>query len=73
MDAIDNLIAYPGKVKQIQTALKKVPDLERLLRKIHAQGVKMPREHPDSRAVMFEVEVYSKKKIVDLVNSLDGR
>ncbi|KAL5256929.1 hypothetical protein ACHWQZ_G012010 [Mnemiopsis leidyi] len=72
LDAIDNLLANPGKVKQVRTALKKVPDLERLLRKIHAQGVKMPREHPDSRAVMFEVEVYSKKKIVDLVNSLDG-
>ena len=72
LDAIDNLLEYPGKVKQVQGFLKKVPDLERLLRKVHAQGVKMPVDHPENRAVLYDIEIYSKKKIVDLVSSLDG-
>ena len=72
MDAIDNLLSHAGKVKEVQGLLRKVPDLERLLRKIHACGIKPPAAHPESRAVLYETEVYGKKKILDLVNALDG-
>ena len=73
LDAIDNLLNCPGKVKEVQTVLRKVPDLERLLRKVHTQGVKIPADHPESRAVLYDMEIYSKKKIVDLVSLLDGK
>ena len=57
----------------LRTQLKKVPDLERLISKIHTAGdMKRSQNHPDSRAVMFEGHVYSKRKIMDLLTCLDG-
>ena len=32
----------------------------------------MPTSHPDSRAVLYEEDNYSKKKVQDLVNCLEG-
>nr|CDJ85851.1 DNA mismatch repair protein MutS domain containing protein [Haemonchus contortus] len=53
--------------------LRSLPDLERLLQKIHTMGLKYRAEsHPDSRAVMFEAKNYSKRKIKDLLNTLAG-
>lgn len=62
-----------GEAGEIRTHLKKVPDLERLLSKIHTAGdMKRNQSHPDSRAVMFDGNVYSKRKIMDLLICLDG-
>ncbi|KAK5970999.1 DNA mismatch repair protein Msh6 [Trichostrongylus colubriformis] len=53
--------------------LRSLPDLERLLQKIHTMGLKYRAEsHPDSRAVMFEAKNYSKRKIKDLLSTLAG-
>ncbi|VDM80803.1 unnamed protein product [Strongylus vulgaris] len=53
--------------------LRKIPDLERLLQKIHTLGLKYRADtHPDSRAVMFEAANYNKRKIKDLLNTLAG-
>ncbi|KAK6729272.1 hypothetical protein RB195_006365 [Necator americanus] len=53
--------------------LRKMPDLERLLQKIHTLGLKYRAEsHPDSRAVMFEAANYNKRKIKDLLTTLAG-
>ena len=53
--------------------MKKFPDLERLLSKVHAAGDKVKSEnHPDSRAVFFEAERYSKRKIWDMLSLLEG-
>ena len=72
MDAVEELAGEPGRIKQVRGVLGKVPDLERLLSKIHTQGVKLPPEHPETRAVLFEVEHFSRRKIQDFVNTLDG-
>ncbi|VDN19755.1 unnamed protein product [Gongylonema pulchrum] len=65
-----------GSKKFIQRAtecLRKVPDLERLVQKIHTFGLKYrAEEHPDSRAQMFETMRYNKRKIRDLVQALEG-
>ena len=62
-----------GEAGDIRAQLKKVPDLERLLSKIHTAGdMKRNQTHPDSRAVMFDMNVYSKRKIMDLLICLDG-
>ena len=57
----------------MRALLKKFPDLERLLSKVHAAGDKVKSEkHPDSRAVFFEAERYSKRKIWDMLSLLEG-
>ena len=57
----------------MRALLKKFPDLERLLSKVHAAGDKVKSEkHPDSRAVFFEAERYSKRKIWDMLTLLEG-
>ncbi|KIH66746.1 MutS domain I protein [Ancylostoma duodenale] len=60
-------------VEKLTELLRKIPDLERLLQKIHTLGLKYRAEsHPDSRAVMFEAANYNKRKIKDLLNTLAG-
>ncbi|GMR53872.1 hypothetical protein PMAYCL1PPCAC_24067, partial [Pristionchus mayeri] len=57
----------------VEELLENLPDLERLLQKIHSVGLlHRAREHPDSRAVMFEGEKYAKRKIKDLIAALEG-
>lgn len=60
---------------KIRNLLKKVPDLERLLQRVHSNGVKRQgphRDHPDARAVMFESGVYTARKIRDFADVLQG-
>ncbi|RCN33738.1 MutS domain V protein [Ancylostoma caninum] len=60
-------------VEKLTELFRKIPDLERLLQKIHTLGLKYRAEsHPDSRAVMFEAANYNKRKIRDLLNTLTG-
>ncbi|EFO24929.1 hypothetical protein LOAG_03556 [Loa loa] len=62
-----------GFIDKARERLCKVPDLERLVQKIHTLGLKYrAEEHPDSRAQMFETMRYNKRKIRDLVRALEG-
>ncbi|MEE6474210.1 hypothetical protein FKM82_010317 [Ascaphus truei] len=73
LNAIEDLMAVPDKVSEIGELLKKLPDLERLLSKIHSIGSPLKSQnHPDSRAVMYEDTTYSKKKIADFLSALEG-
>lgn len=73
LNAVEDLMAIPGKVSEVGELLKKLPDLERLLSKIHSIGSPLKSQnHPDSRAVMYEETTYSKKKIADFLSTLDG-
>ncbi len=46
-------------VAEVTDMMKKVPDLDRLLSKIHALGsVSRSKNHPDSRAIFFEAVAY---------------
>lgn len=73
LNAVDDLMAIPGKVSEVGELLKKLPDLERLLSKIHSIGSPLKSQnHPDSRAVMYEETTYSKKKIADFLSTLEG-
>eukprot|EP00092_Neocalanus_flemingeri_P023891 GFUD01025916.1.p1 GENE.GFUD01025916.1~~GFUD01025916.1.p1 ORF type:complete len:1157 (-),score=408.68 GFUD01025916.1:96-3209(-) len=70
--AVKELIDF-SHLQEVKMLLKKLPDLERLLSKIHAAGdVVKSKNHPDSRAVFFENDKYSKRKILDLLSCLDG-
>ncbi|XP_076766173.1 DNA mismatch repair protein Msh6 [Xylocopa sonorina] len=72
-EAIQELMDHVDIVQNARSILGGLPDLERLLSKIHAQGnpAKM-NNHPDGRAIMFEGHTYSKKKIVDFTTTLSA-
>lgn len=73
LDAIKDLIKYSEFVPQAVVLLKKLPDLERLLSKIHTQGSALrSQSHPDSRAMFFDDNIYSKRKILDFLSALRG-
>ena len=62
-----------SNIQNVKMTLKKLPDLERLLSKIHSAGDAVKsKSHPDSRAVFFENNIYSKRKILDLLSCLEG-
>ncbi|KAF5279807.1 hypothetical protein FQA39_LY18229 [Lamprigera yunnana] len=56
----------------VRDILKKLPDLERQISKIHTFGNRFGSQHPDSRAVLYESKTYTKRKIFDLINTLQG-
>ncbi|POI33273.1 hypothetical protein CIB84_002973 [Bambusicola thoracicus] len=73
LDAVEDLLAVPAKLTEITEHLKKLPDLERLLSKIHSIGSPLKSQnHPDSRAIFYEEIKYSKKKIADFLSALEG-
>ncbi|XP_018565021.1 probable DNA mismatch repair protein Msh6 isoform X1 [Anoplophora glabripennis] len=69
--AVNELWNNPTLLKNSQAVLKKMPDLQRQLTKIHAYGNKfMAKDHPDSRAIFYESVTYSKTKIKDFLKTL---
>ncbi|XP_054027115.1 DNA mismatch repair protein Msh6 isoform X2 [Dryobates pubescens] len=73
LDAVEDLLSVPDKMSEVGEHLKKLPDLERLLNKIHSIGSPLKSQnHPDSRAIFYEEIKYSKKKIADFLSALEG-
>ncbi|XP_068580726.1 DNA mismatch repair protein Msh6 isoform X2 [Cebidichthys violaceus] len=73
LDAVEDLMGAPAQATEVSDLLKKLPDLERLLSKIHSIGTPLKgSDHPDSRAVLYEEVTYSKRKIADFLSALEG-
>lgn len=73
LNALEDLMGAPAQATEATELLKKLPDLERLLSKIHSMGTPLKAQnHPDSRAVLYEEVVYSKRKIADFLSALEG-
>lgn len=73
LDAVEDLMGLQALAGEVSDLLKKLPDLERLLSKIHSIGTPLKgQDHPDSRAVLYEEVTYSKRKIVDFLSALEG-
>lgn len=73
LDAVEDLMGAQAQASEVSDLLKKLPDLERLLSKIHSIGTPMKgQDHPDSRAVLYEEVTYSKRKIADFLSALEG-
>ncbi|CAJ1067444.1 DNA mismatch repair protein Msh6 [Xyrichtys novacula] len=73
LDAVEDLMGAPAQATEVSDLLKKLPDLERLLSKIHSIGTPLKgQDHPDSRAVLYEEVTYSKRKIADFLAALEG-
>ncbi|XP_011644133.1 probable DNA mismatch repair protein Msh6 [Pogonomyrmex barbatus] len=70
-EAIQELVDRMDVMQSARAILSTLPDLERLLSKIHAQGnAARMKNHPDGRAIMFEGPTYSKRVIVDFTTTL---
>ncbi|KDO29230.1 hypothetical protein SPRG_05442 [Saprolegnia parasitica CBS 223.65] len=74
LDAVADLIAlHHSVVLEVRSILKSLPDLERLLSRIHALGsAHRAQTHPDGRAIMYELASYNVRKIKDFVAALNG-
>ncbi|KAF8791514.1 DNA mismatch repair protein Msh6 like protein [Argiope bruennichi] len=72
LDAIDDLLQIPEVVEAAVSILKNIPDLERLLSKIHTYGFARSQFHPESRAIYYEAETYNKRKINEFLSTLEG-
>jgi DNA mismatch repair protein MSH6 len=76
-EAVEELLTgYPEESEAARRLLKGVPDLERLLIRVHSNGLKKKGgdqvDHPDSRAVMYEMPIYNARKIRDFADVLSG-
>lgn len=75
-DAVGELLTLPlsESIEQIRVVMKTLPDLERLLSRVHSNGLKNKGgyiiDHPDNRAVMYEN--YNIRKIKDFADILTG-
>uniref|UniRef100_K3W7B0 DNA mismatch repair protein n=1 Tax=Globisporangium ultimum (strain ATCC 200006 / CBS 805.95 / DAOM BR144) TaxID=431595 RepID=K3W7B0_GLOUD len=73
LDAVDELGQQHELMTEVRDYLRKLPDLERLLSRIHALGsAHRSKEHPDSRAIMYESNTYNIRKIRNFVAVLNG-
>jgi DNA mismatch repair protein MSH6 len=71
--AVANLLNDFELVEQARLLLKSCPDLERLLGRVHCNGLKRKDfDHPDSRSVMYENQTYNSRKIKDFTDILRG-
>ncbi|CAH2095409.1 unnamed protein product [Euphydryas editha] len=72
-EAIKTLFENQELCQDVRNILTALPDLERLLAKIHALGnLKKSQSHPDSRAIFYEEKTYSKRKVLDFISVLNG-
>ncbi|TYZ58124.1 hypothetical protein PybrP1_011678 [[Pythium] brassicae (nom. inval.)] len=73
LDAVEELGQESELMTEVRLHLRKLPDLERLLSRIHALGsAHRSKEHPDSRAIMYESKTYNIRKIRDFLAVLNG-
>ncbi|KAL9963214.1 hypothetical protein ACROYT_G032392 [Oculina patagonica] len=72
LNAVEDLMANPGLMADVKDILKVLPDLERLLKKIHALSLPKDKNHPASRAILYNEDTYSKRKINDFLTVLEG-
>ena len=73
LDAVEDLHAHDDVTTEASAMLRKLPDLEKQLNRIHTLGsLRRSQTHPDSRAVMFEAGTYNKRKIDDFLSTLSG-
>ena len=56
-------MVVPDKISEVLHLIEKLPDLERLLSKIHNVGYPLKSQsHQDSWAILYEETTYSEKK-----------
>uniref|UniRef100_A0A0P4VS63 DNA mismatch repair protein n=1 Tax=Scylla olivacea TaxID=85551 RepID=A0A0P4VS63_SCYOL len=72
LDAIADLRNNLGLMDEVILLLKTLPDLERMLAKVHTHGLSRQSSHPETRAIYFEEIKYNKKKVEGFLAGLKG-
>ncbi|RMX47670.1 hypothetical protein pdam_00013626 [Pocillopora damicornis] len=72
LNSVEDLMANPSLMAETKDVLKTLPDLERLLKKIHALSLPRDKNHPANRAILYNEDTYSKRKINDFLTILEG-
>ncbi|CAM9425822.1 unnamed protein product [Phaeothamnion confervicola] len=74
LDCVEELSGpLTPEAEAARKVLKSVPDLERLLTRVHSMAsLHRSRDHPDGRAIMYEGEKHGKRKTEDFVTTLRG-
>lgn len=73
LDAVDFLTAHPERLDALRERLRPLPDLERMLLRIHTAGQRhrgVDGSHPDARAILYEADRYARRRIRDFVETL---
>uniref|UniRef100_H2YND8 DNA mismatch repair protein n=1 Tax=Ciona savignyi TaxID=51511 RepID=H2YND8_CIOSA len=71
LDAVEDIMKNNDILSPLLSCMRKMPDLERMLSKIHSLSKGARREdHPENRAVLYEETIYSKRKIEDFLSVL---
>lgn len=76
-DAVEELLGERSEeASKVRGMLKGLPDLARLLARVHSNGLKKKShdasEHPDCRAILFESSTHNARKIRDFADILTG-
>jgi hypothetical protein len=64
--------AQAGRMDDARKEMRQLPDIDRLLSKVHSMGIKLASDHPETRAVYYEMPIYNKRKIKDFTTALRG-
>ncbi|EDV19356.1 uncharacterized protein TRIADDRAFT_33687, partial [Trichoplax adhaerens] len=72
LDSVEDLMAMSSAVSDCLNTLRKIPDLEKLINKIHSLGSSRRSNHPDNKAIFFEDTAYSKRKILEFISVING-
>lgn len=74
LDAVAELsVALSPEADATRALLEKLPDVERLLSRVHSMASKhRSSEHPESRAIMYEDTKYSIRKVKFVMSSRPG-
>ena len=74
LDAVSELSgALSPEADASRALLKKLPDVERLLSRVHSMASKhRSSDHPESRAIMYEDTKYSIRKVRNSVDIYDN-
>ena len=73
LSAVENLIEnWSGPVTEARSLFKTLPDIDRLLSRVHTLGIKLAPDHPEREAVYYESTIYNKRKIRDFLTALRG-
>ncbi|KAF2367994.1 DNA mismatch repair protein MutS clamp [Trinorchestia longiramus] len=71
-EAVLELRQLGAAVENTTTLLAKLPDIERLLPRIHSQGLHLSSSDPNTRAVLFEEQQYSKKRVLSFLTVIQA-
>ena len=69
--ALVYLLSYGDIIPKLRQLFKTLPDLERMILRIHTVGLKDP-DHPDSRAILYDFVELNKGKISQLIQTING-